>query len=168
MYAADAASASGKPYSKILIKVDGTREDGDTLVALQKLAYAGGPAVTLNADGRDVRNERISLKLRAEKPNPKFDRNEEESAENPRYLPIDTPELRHRGLADQFYKEFSYWIRNARTVKFTVQMELIDLLNLDKTRKVTVGDVTGFIKKMQYTISVQTGLGPVTIEMLYL
>ncbi len=47
-------------------------------------------------------------------------------------------------------------------------MELSQLLTIDKTKRVRVGDVTGFIRKMQYTVSNQTGLGNVTIEMMYI
>lgn len=166
MYYADHPSNGGLG---LLIATDATPEMGDTLLALERWAYSvpGARPVVID-NGVGAQFGRFSLKLRAEKPNPKFNSKQPEGPDNRRYLEIDTPELRHRGLADQFYKEFSYWIRNARTVKFKVEMELIDLLNLDKTRKVTIGDVTGFIKKMQYTISVQDGLGPVTIEMLYL
>lgn len=85
-----------------------------------------------------------------------------------RYLEIDDENLRRRGLCDQFYKEYSYWIRNARIAKRTVHMELADLLKLDKTKKVTVGDITGFIRKTQYSVSNKTGLGNVTMEIMYI
>ena len=111
---------------------------------------------------------RFSLKLRAEKPNPYFDAKQPESAENKRYLDITDAKLRHRGLCDQFYKEYSYWIRNARIVKRTVHMELAQFLAIDKTKKVTVGDVTGFIRKTQFTVSKETGLGMVTMEIMYI
>lgn len=165
MYYADKPENGGLG---LLITVDATQEMGHTVLALERLAYGVSTETVTIDDGAGAQFGRFSLKLRAEKPNPKFNSKQPEGPDNRRYLEIDTPELRHRGLADQFYKEFSYWIRNARTVKFKVQMELVDLLNLDKTRKVTIGDVTGFVKKMQYTISAQDGLGPVTIEMLYL
>jgi hypothetical protein len=87
---------------------------------------------------------------------------------NKRYLEIDNPNLQGRGLCDQFYKEYSYWIRNARIVKRTVHMELAQLLSIDKTKRVRVGDVTGFIRKMQYTVSNKTGLGEVTMEIMYI
>lgn len=111
---------------------------------------------------------RVSLKLRAEKPNPYFNPAQEESESNRRYLTIDNPNLRGRGLADQFYKEYSYWIRNARIVKRTVRMELAQLLTIDKTKRVTVGDVTGFIRKMQFSVDNQSGLGNVTMEIMYI
>ncbi len=85
-----------------------------------------------------------------------------------RYLPITNSNLCGRGLADQFYKEYSYWIRNARIVKRTVRMTLAQLLAIDKTKRVTVGDVTGFIRKMQYSVSNQTGLGNIVMEIMYI
>ena len=91
-----------------------------------------------------------------------------ESSYNRRYLPITNENLRRRGLCDQFYKEYSYWIRNARIVKRTVRMELAQLLTIDKTKRGTVGDVTGFIRKMQYRVSNKTGLGEVTMEIMYI
>ena len=120
---------------------------------------------------------RISLKLRAEKPNPKFDRTKEETYydpehpeldTNPRYLRISNEDLRNRGLCDRFYKEYSYFVRNARVAILTVRMELAQLLSLDKTRRVNIGDITGFIKKMQYSVSNRTGLGLVTMEIMYI
>ena len=122
-----------------------------------------------NGDGSGTGGgERISLKLRAEKLNPYFDPKQPESAANPRYLHIDNPDLQGRGLCDKFYKEYSYWVRNARIVKRTVRMTLAQLLSIDKTKRVKVGDVTGFIRKMQYSISRETGLGNVVMEIMYI
>lgn len=87
---------------------------------------------------------------------------------NQRYLEIANKNLRHRGLCDQFYKEYSYWIRNARIVKRTVRMTLAQLQTIDKTKRVRVGDVTGFIRKMQYSVSNATGLGNVILEIMYI
>lgn len=119
-------------------------------------------------DGYGNMEDRVSLKLRAEKPNPKFDKTKEESDTNRRYLEITNENLQRRGLIDQFYKEYSYWTRNARIAKRTVRMELAQLLAIDKTKRVTVGDITGFIKKMQYTVNNKTGLGLVTMEIMYI
>jgi len=114
------------------------------------------------ADGR------FSLKLRAEKLNPYFDPKQPESTTNRRYLEISNPNLRGRGLIDQFYKEYSFWIRNARIANRTVRMELAQLLAIDKTKKVTIGDITGYIRKMQYSVNNKTGLGNVTMEIMYI
>ncbi|MBR6140904.1 MAG: hypothetical protein IKQ37_03970 [Bacteroidaceae bacterium] len=119
-------------------------------------------------DSSDENDGRVSLKLRAEKPNPYFDPTQPESAENQRFLEISNPTLRQRGLADQFYKEYSYWVRNARIAKMKVKMELAQFLNIDKTKRVRIGDITGFIKKMQYSIDMSSGLGLVNMEVWYL
>ena len=119
-------------------------------------------------DGTGGMDGRFSLKLRAEKPNPKFDPTKAESSTNRRYLEITNADLRRRGLADQFYTEYSYWVRNARITRRKVRMELAQLLALDKTKKVRVGDITGFIRKMQYSVSNKTGLGEVTMEIMYI
>lgn len=111
---------------------------------------------------------RISLKLRAEKPNPYYVDGSTDEARKDKYLSIENKDLRGRGLCDQFYKEYSYWVRNSRIVKMTVKMELSQLLAIDKTKRVRVGDITGFIKKMQYSVSNKTGLGLVTMEIMYL
>lgn len=86
----------------------------------------------------------------------------------PQYLEITDENLRQRGLCDQFYKEYSHWVRNARIWTGTVHMELAQLLAIDKTKRVTVGDITGFIKKMQFTVSKEKGLGGVTMEIMYI
>lgn len=146
---------------------------GDTLWQLQKWAFiehgqSDEPPI-LDSNGIGSLANRFSLKLRAEKPNPYFDPTQpEDSTTNRRYLEITNPNLRGRGLCDQFYKEYSYWVRNARVAKLTVRMELAQLLAIDKTVKVTIGDITGFIRKMQYSISNKTGLGEVTMEIMYI
>lgn len=111
---------------------------------------------------------RMSLKLRAEKLNPYFDKDLPESATNQRYLTISNERLRQRGIADTCYKELSYWERNARCTERTVSMGIAQLQTLDKTKKARVGDVTGFIRKISFTVSKQTGLGNVTLEILYI
>ena len=85
-----------------------------------------------------------------------------------RYLHITNEKLRERGLCDKFYKEYSFWIRNARIVKRTVRMTLAQLMAIDDTVRVRVGDVTGFIKEMKYRIDMQTGLGNVVMEIMYI
>ncbi len=111
---------------------------------------------------------RISLKLRSEKPNPKYNPKEPESDKNRRYLETTDPNLRGRGIADKFYKEYSYFIRNSRIDNMQINIELAKLLAIDKTKRTTIGDVTGFVRKMKYTFSNKSGLGLVDIEMMYI
>lgn len=115
-----------------------------------------------------MREGRFSLKLRSEKPNPYFDASQPESNSNRRYLEITNKNLQGRGLCDQFYKEYSYFIRHARIVKRPVHMTIAQLLAIDKTVRVTVGNITGFIKKIQYGVSNKTGLGIMTMEIMYI
>lgn len=152
----------------MLIEVDSSKERGNTLVQLCALAYGSATEPMKIDGGVGSRYGRFSLKLRAQKLNPYFDPKRPESSSNRRYLTIANEDLRQRGLMDQFYKEYSYWIRNARVCKRVVKMGLADLLRLDKTKKQTIGDVTGFIRKIQYTIDNQKGLGTVTIEIMYI
>lgn len=119
-------------------------------------------------EGPGTLDGRISLKLRAEKPNPQFDPNQKESATNRRYLEITDNNLKERGIADTLYKEYSYFIRNARIAKQQVKMELAQFLAIDKTKQVTVGNITGFIRKMQFTVSKKTGMGIVEMEIMYI
>lgn len=152
----------------MIIEVDSSQERGNTLVQLCKLAYGGGTEPMIIDDGVGTRFGRFSLKLRSEKMNPNFDPTSVESSYNRRYLPITKENLRGRGLCDQFYKEYSYWVRNARIANRTVRMTLAQLLSIDKTKRVAVGDIMGFIKKMQFEVNNKTGLGLVKMEILYI
>ena len=127
-------------WRHLLLDVDTTEERAELLHELQALYYAG--------DGETTQPVVIPDSMR--------------------YLPIIKSELRRRGLADQFYTEYSYWVRNARIARRTVRMELAQLLAIDKTKRVKVKDVTGFIRKMQYSVSNKTGLGEVTLEIMYI
>lgn len=145
-------------------------EPGSSITTHPDMCDNYGKEWDYNGQQEDIgmKEGRISLKLRAEKPNPKFNPDLPESDDNRRYLEIKTERLRGRGLCDQFYKEYSYWVRNARIAKVTARMELAQLQTIDKTKRVRVGDIYGFIRKIQYTVSQKTGLGMVTMEIMYL
>ena len=165
----------------IIIEVGSNWMRRDTLLELQRRAFGEGgyysKPMIIDDNGVGSAYGRFSLKLRAEKPNPMFDSTQEETHydpehpdlnTNPRYLHINTPSLQHRGLADQFYKEYSYWVRNARIAKMEVRIELAQLLAIDKTKRVRIGDITGFVKEMQYSVDIQSGMSNVMIEIWYL
>lgn len=152
----------------LVIEVDGSQERCDTFLKLCRIAYGGSQEFFSIENGIGYAFGRVSLKPRAEKLNPYFDKTQPESNDNRRYLQITDEDLCNRGLADQFYKEYSYWVRNARIAQRNVIIELAQLLSIDKTKRVTVGDITGFIRKMQYTVSNKTGLGPVTMDLMYI
>lgn len=164
MYTADAG------MWKILVEVGSTDGRKETLLDLQRRAFLlhDTTQIVLDDNGVGSRYGRFSLKLRAEKLNPYFDPKQPESSSNRRYLEITNENLQGRGLCDQFYKEYSYWVRNARIVNLPVRMELAQLLSIDDTVRATVGDVTGFINEMEYDISMETGLGNVTMQMMYI
>ena len=119
-------------------------------------------------DGVGETDGRFSLKLRAEKLNPYYAKGSTEAGKSNQYLPITNDKLKGRGLMDVFYKEYSYWERNARIVKRTVDMSLDQFLHIDKTKRVEIGDITGFITKMEFSVSNKSGLGLVTVTMKYI
>ena len=121
-----------------------------------------------DSSGEGDLDGRFSLKLRAEKPNPDFDPTLPESQTNQRYLPITNPDLRHRGLADQFYKDYSYWVTHARISNKKRKMDLGDIQMVDDCVRIEVDDVTGFMNQMQYTVDMQTGIGDVDLQILYI
>ena len=164
MYAADAGMWN------ILVEAGSSDGRKETLLELQRRAFLlhDNSPIILDDNGVGSRYGRFSLKLRAEKLNPYFDPTKEESDTNRRYLEITDENLRQRGLCDQFYKEYSFWVRNARIANIPIRMELAQLLAIDKTKQATVGDITGFIRKMQFTVSNKTGLGDVKMEMMYI
>lgn len=139
-----------------------------SLIANLRLVYFGGTADEYCDNGLGATSGRFSLKLRAEKPNPYYDPDSSSNDAQRQYLEITRPGLRQRGLADQFYKEYSYFIRNARIASIPVRMTLAQLLRIDKSVRVNVGDVRGLIRKMQYSVSKKTGLGTVTMEIMYI
>lgn len=156
---------------KLLIEVGSSDERKKALLALQKLAYAGGDEILVDkGTGTCAKDGRFSLKLRAEKLNPYYNKTTAPTGVDTtkQYLDITNDNLKGRGLADQFYKEYSYWVRNARIAKLEVRMELAQFLAIDKTKRVTIGDFTGFIKKMEFTVSNKSGLGNVTVELMYI
>ena len=123
--------------SNMIIGINPTKPS-DILKNVATNYNAGDSIVCYDYDDETSTSGAVSLKLRAEKPNPDFDPKQPESENNRRYLEITNPRLRGRGLMDQFYKEYSYWVRNARIARMTVRMELAQLLSIDKTKRVRV------------------------------
>lgn len=162
-----AADVISRDTRHVIVEIDSSAERAATLRSLCELAYGNGNDTIVLDHGVDSRIGRFSLKLRAEKPNPYFDPNQPEGETNRRYLEIDQ-KLRQRGLCDQFYKEYSYFMRNARVVKKPLRMEIAQLLSIDKTKRIRTGDVMGFIRKIQYNVSQKSGLGRVTAEIMYI
>jgi hypothetical protein len=166
LLAQDAIGYNG--IKNLIIELDSSAERCQTLLKLCRMAYGTDSGTIYVDNGVGSLYGRFSLKLRAQKPNPYFDPTQPESVNNKRYLEIDDENLQQRGLTDTFYKEYSYWVRNARICKRTVRMTLANLLKIDKTKKVKIGDVTGFVRKIQYTVSKKSGLGMATFEIMYI
>jgi len=163
-----AADVISRDTRHVIVEIGSSAERAATLRNLCELAYGNDSDTIVLDHGVDSRIGRFSLKLRAEKPNPFFDPKQAEGDGNRRYLEIDNQKLRQRGLCDQFYKEYSYFMRNARVVKKPLHMEMAQLLSIDKTKRIRTGDVMGFIRKIQYSVSQKSGLGRVTAEIMYI
>lgn len=153
----------------LIVEADSSEERGKTLVDLCRKAFGSYPGEMIIDNGVGSRYGRFSLKPRAEKPNPKYDPTKKPGEQTePQYLEIDDENLRRRGLRDQFYREYSHWKRNARIAKRKVRIPIAELMAIDKTKKVRVGDIIGFIRKRQFSVSKKTGMGEVTMEIMYL
>jgi len=107
--------------------------------------------------GIDGDDERISLKLRAEKPD----------VENGGFLPISDPLSQRRGIFSRFYTEYAKWVTERNLVVIEAEVELAWLMNIDMTKKYKIGEFVGFLKSVKYSIS-NTGLSMVTFELYYL
>lgn len=161
-YAVDLVSYDA---NKLILAV--APSDWSTLAYLRGI-YFGYSSEKDFDNGVGATDGRFSLKLRAEKLNPYYVKGSTEEGKSNQYLPITTDALKGRGLMDKFYKEYSYWTRNARIVKLTTRMTLAQFLAIDKTERVRMGDYLGFIKKMEFSVSNKTGFGNVTVELMYI
>ena len=103
----------------------------------------------------------ISLKIRAEKPNPNA-----MEGDVPFY-PISESYAQRRGLFDKFYSEYAYFVVNRKIVRMKCRMEMADLLNIDWTKRYRIGEYVGFINKYSYSVSA-SGISDVELEMYYL
>lgn len=107
-------------------------------------------------DGGVDPKERISLKLRAEKPNPEGG-----------FYPITESYAQKRGLFDKFYAEYAYFVVNRKIVRMTCRMEMADLLNIDWTKRYRIGEYVGFVNKYSYSVN-SSGISDVELEMYYI
>ena len=175
MYQYD-AGANGNHW---LVETDSSAERLKTLLELERRAFsAERPDGPMYIDhGVGSKYGRFSLKLRANKPNPEFDPLQEETHydpehpelnTNPRYLHITDEDLQRRGIVPQFYSEYSYWVLNARVAVLETRMELAQMLTIDKSVRVEIAGITGFIRKMQFDVNNKTGMGTVKMEILYI
>ena len=103
-----------------------------------------------------VDQERFSLKIRAYK--------QPEWAENP--LCIEDKDVRQRGLFDTFMAEFAQFILNRKLYKIEAlctAAQLADIPNHWMDRYIIDGKI-GYINKLNYSVSVESGIGKVEME----
>ena len=117
-------------------------------------------------DGGVDTSGRISLKLRAEKPIAGLDKDKTPVWPND-YEALTLPYAQRRGIFDKFYTEYAYFVTNRKIAKFTLRMELADLVCIDWTKRYQIGPYIGFINKYSYTITAQ-GMSEVSLELYYI
>ena len=161
------AEAMDAEHLNLIVGMGYTDEQMRQLLKLQRFAFTGSGGPIAITDETDRQNK-ISLKISAKKPNPWFNSSLPESETNQRYLQPESTALQGRGLKESFYPEFSYLVRNSKTSVFKVLMEATDIFNIDEATKIEVGGVIGWMKKMQFTVSLENGIGPVGIEILHI
>lgn len=99
---------------------------------------------------------RFSLYLRAEKPNPEGG-----------YFEISTESARRRGLFDKFYTEYAHFVTHRKIARFTLRMEVAELVNIDWTKRYRIGEFVGFINHFSYTVSA-SGISEVQLDLYYM
>lgn len=129
-----------------------------------------------NGLGYDVK-DLISLKLQAEKLNPWWE--PDNPAEfvvnkfgtkvpNTKYFPVTNELAKGRGIADKFYGAYIHWLLNGKVAHLPMMMDVMQLKELDIDRlKYRKGEYEGFIKKVNYTLTME-GVKDVEVEMMYL
>lgn len=173
---------------KVVIKEYDTREEAtawaDFLHVLGDYYYGdthSGPARYPSLIQKK-QNKPLSLKIKAEKPYQGGLKKKDESGKEylvtdwlsdtredgqPAYHPIESMYAK-RGLFDVFYTEYAYFVLHRKIAHFEIHTELAALLNIDFTKKYTIGDISGWIKKYSYSINQNTGVSDISIELYYL
>lgn len=113
------------------------------------------PSIPSTGNGIGGDAQRISLKLKAEK------------LIDGKYLPVTGAGAARRGIFDNFYEDYAYWVTHRKLAHIEAEVELADLINLDMTKKYRIGDYIGFLKSCNYDVT-DSGLGIVTFELYYL
>lgn len=107
----------------------------------------------------DGDGERISLKIRAYKTD----------ASGRELIGGDaTPDVKYRGLADQFMAEYIYFLLNRKKVQITMLCEIAHLINIDWKRRYQIGDNTGWLDEVTVKASVDKGIESVELTMFKL
>ena len=100
--------------------------------------------------------ERFSLKIRSYK--------QPDWAEAP--LCVADRDVRMRGLADTFLAEYIYFLLHRKTFRIHCLMEVAQLADIPNHwhRRFRIGDKVGYIDKLDYSISAESGIGEVKID----
>lgn len=69
-----------------------------------------------------------------------------------------------RGLADKYMSEYLYFLKNRKTVSMDIDMTLSRIINLDWTKKHSVGGTIGYLKSKKYTLT-NKGVSNQSIEL---
>ncbi|MDJ1480294.1 hypothetical protein QNI16_07345 [Cytophagaceae bacterium YF14B1] len=69
------------------------------------------------------------------------------------------------GLYEKNWKEWIAFLDKTRTVQYSVQLSMSDLLTLDPTRKVIIDKVKYFYDKIKFNVSMKEGIGKATIDL---
>lgn len=119
---------------------------------------------TAEGVGPDELKGRISLKLRAGKYDK--DGNPIKDADG-KPIVIQDKDRAERGIYDKFWKEYAYFTVNKKIIHITCSMEIVDIVNLDWTKRYKIGEWTGFIANYSFNVN-KDGMSEVELEMYYL
>ena len=74
--------------------------------------------------------------------------------------------MRLRGLADTFMAEFIYFLLNRRKLRIHCLAEAAALVDIPNHwyRRFDIGGIVCYIDKINYSISDETGIGEVTMD----
>ena len=76
--------------------------------------------------------------------------------------------VRSRGLFDTFMSEYAHFLLNRKKLGIEFYCNVTDLLNIQWDKRYQIGEYIFWWNKINYSISVQTGLGKVTAEVYML
>lgn len=175
-----------KNSRKLLIGVYPTNSEADKyaifLHSLHAIYYAlegeePEPVEVPNGSGWN-KNDLISLRIRAEKPNPQYNPDKPETDicsngyPNTRFLPVTNELAKKRGLFDKFYKSFAYFELHKRKARYEIEdISIEELRSIGmhmEERKYRIADTIGLFDSVELSIDIDEGLEDVVMEMYYL
>lgn len=146
----------------------------ELLLQLANVYYSGEPGkITCpipegeSIDYNSSADGRISLKIRSyiEAPEDMIGPKGEEIKKG---TPLCNPQVKNRGLFDQFMSDYAYLRLHGKHVDIDVQCEVAALTNIQWHRRYRFGDYVGWINKIKTHITAANGIESVTVELLVL